>query len=110
MRQTGMLAACAAYALTHNFPQLPRVHALTRKLQAGLESIGVQITTRAETCMIIYDPTPVGLTIEEIDERARALPEPLWLSGSRLVVHIQTSDAAVEDFLSLLKEMTTKKV
>ena len=50
--QTGILAASAAYALTHNFPQLPRVHALARKLQAGLESIGVEILHGVETCMV----------------------------------------------------------
>jgi len=52
MRQTGILAAAAAYALTHNFPQLPRVHALAKRLEAGLEEIGVAILSRAETCMV----------------------------------------------------------
>jgi threonine aldolase len=52
MRQTGFLAGCVAYALTHNFPQLPRVHALAKKLEAGLEDIGAVITSRAETCMV----------------------------------------------------------
>ena len=31
MRQTGILAASAAYALTHNLPQLVRVHALAKE-------------------------------------------------------------------------------
>ena len=52
MRQTGVLAASAAYALTHNFPLLPRVHALTKRLEAGLEDIGAHILSRAETCMV----------------------------------------------------------
>jgi threonine aldolase len=52
MRQTGVLAASAAYALTHNFPQLPRVHALARRLEAGLEEIGATILSKAETCMV----------------------------------------------------------
>ena len=52
MRQTGILAACAAYALSHNFPQLPRVHALARRLQRGLEELGVGILCPAETCMV----------------------------------------------------------
>ena len=50
MRQIGLLAGCAAYALNHNFPQLPRVHALARKLQAGLRELGAQILS-ADTCM-----------------------------------------------------------
>jgi len=52
MRQTGILAASAAFALTHNFPQLPRVHALAKRLEAGLEDIGAIILSRAETCMV----------------------------------------------------------
>ena len=51
MRQIGLLAGCAAYALNHNFPQLPRVHALARKLEAGLRELGAQILS-ADTCMV----------------------------------------------------------
>ncbi|KAF8807201.1 hypothetical protein BYT27DRAFT_7189286 [Phlegmacium glaucopus] len=109
MRQTGALAASAAYALTHNFPLLPRVHALTRRLEAGLEDIGANISSRAETCMIFYDPSPVGVTYDEIAERGSALPEPLFLGGSRLVIHIQTSDAAVDDFLDVVRQLAEEK-
>lgn len=52
MRQTGLLAASAAYALTYNFPRLVEVHELTRKLEAGLRDIGAEITSGAETCMV----------------------------------------------------------
>ena len=52
MRQTGMLAACAAYALSHNFTRLPEVHNLTRYLERGLLDIGAVITSPAETCMV----------------------------------------------------------
>ncbi|KAG5639304.1 hypothetical protein H0H81_004506 [Sphagnurus paluster] len=109
MRQTGFLAASAAYALTHNFPQLERVHALAKRLEAGLESIGVDITSRAETCMVFYDPAPIGVTYDEIIERGSALPEPLFLGGSRLVVHFQTSEAAVNDFLAVVGDLAAEK-
>lgn len=109
MRQTGILSASAAYALTHNFPLLPRVHALTKRLEAGLEDIGASILSRAETCMIFYDPSPVGVTYDEIAERASDLPEPLYLGGSRLVLHIQTSDAAVDDFLGVVRQLAEEK-
>ncbi len=55
MRQTGFLAASAAYALTYNYPLLPKVHALTRKLEAGLKEIGVTILSGAETCMVSFN-------------------------------------------------------
>lgn len=52
MRQTGILAGAAAYALSHNFELLPRVHDLAKKLENGLQHIGVEITSPAETCMV----------------------------------------------------------
>jgi len=52
MRQTGILAACAAYALTHNLPQIAKVHALAKRVQSRLEEIGVRILSPAETCMV----------------------------------------------------------
>ncbi|KAF7320235.1 Beta-elim-lyase domain-containing protein [Mycena kentingensis (nom. inval.)] len=109
MRQTGILAASAAFALSANFPLLPKVHALARKLESGLEQIGATIMSKAETCMIFYDPASIGATYDEIAERAKALPEPLVLGGSRLVVHIQTSDAAVDDFLSVVRNLAEEK-
>lgn len=109
MRQTGFLAGCAAYALNHNFPQLSRVHTLAKKLQAGLEDIGVKITSKAETCMVFYDPQTIGVTYDEIIDRCGKLPEPVILRGSRLVVHIQTSEAAVNDFLTVVRELAEEK-
>ena len=53
MRQTGFLAASAAYALTHNFPLLPKVHTLAKRLEKGLEAIGVVVTSPADTCMVL---------------------------------------------------------
>ena len=52
MRQTGVLAGAAAYAVTHNFPLLPKVHELARRLEAGLEELGCDILSRAETSMV----------------------------------------------------------
>ncbi|KAF8527958.1 pyridoxal phosphate-dependent transferase [Hysterangium stoloniferum] len=109
MRQTGILAGSAAYALSNHFQLLPGVHALARKLEQGLRAIGVQITSPAETCMVFYNPAPIGLTYEEIMERAASLPDPIKVGGSRLVIHIQTSSQAVDDFINLLKRMSEEK-
>ncbi|KAK7694413.1 hypothetical protein QCA50_001599 [Cerrena zonata] len=109
MRQTSILAASAAYALTHNFPKLIDVHALSRKLEDGLKEIGVRILSPAETCMIFFDPSTIGVDYVELVERADALPKPIKIGGSRLVLHIQTSTEAVEDLLSLLRQMAEEK-
>ncbi|KAF5382949.1 hypothetical protein D9757_006308 [Collybiopsis confluens] len=109
MRQTGILAGCAAYALTYNFPQLARVHQLTHKVQKSLEDIGVSILSPAETCMVFYDADSIGATYDEIAERGAALPEPLFLGGSRLVLHIQTTESAVDDFIKLIATIAEEK-
>lgn len=109
MRQTGYLAAAAAYALTHHFPLLPRVHALAQHMQHGLQEIGVGILSPAETCMLFYDPSPIGVEYWEIVERTAHLENPIHLNGSRLVMHIQTSPQAVDDFLELMRTMKAEK-
>ncbi|PCH33432.1 hypothetical protein WOLCODRAFT_129767 [Wolfiporia cocos MD-104 SS10] len=109
MRQTGFMAASAAYALTHHFPLLPAVHARTRRLENGLKELGVRITSGAETCMVFYDPSPIGVSYAELITRAKTLPDPIHIAGSRLVVHIQTTDAVVDDFLALVKQLAQEK-
>ncbi|GJJ09512.1 hypothetical protein Clacol_003735 [Clathrus columnatus] len=109
MRQIGFLAGCAAFALSNHFKLLPDVHDLARKLEQGLRNLGAQILVPAETCMVFYDPKPLGLDYLEISERAAALPLPIKAGGSRLVVHIQTSTQTVDDFLDLLKTMMAEK-
>ena len=51
----------------------------------------------------------MGLSYGEIMEQAAALPEPISLRGSRLVLHIQTSEKAVDDLLNLVREMASEK-
>jgi len=130
MRQTGFLAASAAYALTNNFLKLAAVHDLTRKLEYGLLELGVEITGSAETCMVrfsshtatssitnisttrnkvFYDPSSIGTSYAEIAERAGKLPNPLSLAASRLVVHIQTTEQAIDDFLGLIRGLAEEK-
>jgi len=109
MRQTGLLSACAAYALTHNYPMLTRVHRLARRLEEGLKQTGVEILCRAETCMVFYDPAPIGVTYRQIIHRAGTLPNPVLLNGSRLIIHIQTSDSAVDDLLKVIADLASER-
>lgn len=51
----------------------------------------------------------MGISYPELVERAAALPNPLKLGGSRLVVHIQTSEAAVDDLIALIRELAEEK-
>ena len=58
---------------------------------------------------IFYDPSPLGLNYAEIEERASRLPDPITLSGRRLVVHIQTTEKAVDDLLMMIRQMAEEK-
>lgn len=58
---------------------------------------------------MFYDATRLGVTYEEIAGRAGGLPAPIFLGGSRLVVHLQTSEAAVDDFLTLVRTLVEEK-
>ena len=46
---------------------------------------------------------------EPAGKRASELEEPLVLGGSRLVVHIQTTPEAVQDFLSIVRSLKEEK-
>lgn len=58
---------------------------------------------------MFYDPSPLLISYDEIADKARSLPEPLFLSKARLVVHIQTSEKAIDDFLGLLEQLSKEK-
>jgi len=88
---------------------LPHVHALAKRMQQGLEELGVGILSPAETCMLFYDPSPIGVEYWEVVERAAQLPDPIKLNGSRLLMHVQTSPQAIEDFLELLRTLKEEK-
>ncbi|KZT61084.1 hypothetical protein CALCODRAFT_59273 [Calocera cornea HHB12733] len=107
-RQSGYLAAAAAYALTHNFPLLAGTHALARKLEAGLRDAGVRIMS-SETNMVFFDAPSVGIAYDELTERAASLAEPLYVGGSRLVIHYQTAEKAVDDLIDLVRVMAGEK-
>lgn len=87
-RQIGFISACAAYSLTHHLPLLPSVHTLARRLADGLQRAGCNIMAPVETCMVFYDPSPLGLKYAEVVDRAAELERPLSISGSRLVVSL----------------------
>jgi threonine aldolase len=62
MRQTGILAASAAYALSNNFPKLIDVHKMAMRLEQGLSEIGCRITSPAETCMVSFHTALLNLS------------------------------------------------
>jgi len=114
MRQTGFLAACAAYALTHNFSELKRVHSLARRLEAGLEKLGAKILTRAETCMVCCFTGSWFICRIHVDFRSSMTRLPSAFHTRRLLIgpglsfNLCTSQTHVSYFIfKLLKLQST---
>lgn len=79
MRQTGILAGAAAYALSHHFELLPRVHELARVLEQGLRDLGFEISCPVETCMVEVPPVWMSILILIFRRFRRSSMTPLRL-------------------------------
>lgn len=108
MRQVGVLAAAALYALDHNIERLAEDHANARKLAEGLAQLrGVRVDVgRTETNMVFADfPLPAP----EMVAKLRAVGVLANAEGSkpqmlRLVTHLDVSAADIVEALSRIEK------
>lgn len=102
MRQAGLLAAAAQYALDHHLERLREDHALARRLAAGLQDIaGVQVQT-PHTNIVFADVAPersAGL-IPYLKERG-VLATGLY--RLRFVTHLDVDEAGVDRAIAAVR-------
>ena len=73
MRQAGMVAAAALYALEHNVERLAEDHARAKRLAEGLAAAGLPVDPAAtETNFVALEAEPLGISVEEATERIAA--------------------------------------
>jgi len=73
MRQAGIVAAAALYALDHHVERLAEDHARARRLAEGLAAAGLPVDPEAtETNFVALEVEPLGITVEEAAERIAA--------------------------------------
>jgi threonine aldolase len=103
MRQAGVLAAAALYALDHHVDRLADDHANARRLAEGLQGLaGVSVAT-PQTNMVFVDLAP---------EKAAGVVERLRAAGLlctglyrlRLVTHLDVSADDIERAVRVLRE------
>ncbi|BGP56562.1 hypothetical protein JCM8202_002078 [Rhodotorula sphaerocarpa] len=111
VRQCGSTALAATLALETIFPQLPRTHALARRLSLGLVEAGLALDLPTETQMVWIDPAPIGITMKQLKAAARERKAiTVWEPRGRLVVHHQIDPQAVEDLIELVRELRDENV
>ena len=107
MRQVGIIAAAAHYALDHNIERLAQDHARARTIATALAAIDSSLVDPAKVVTNI-----VGLDLSEIsmsaaDLTAKAHEAGLWISAlgpnyARLVTHLDFSDVQCDEAIAIL--------
>jgi threonine aldolase len=107
MRQAGIVAAAALYALEHNVGRLADDHARARALAEGWAAAGVPVDlSRVQTNFVQIDVGALGLRSDE--GLAQLAEVGVLLSGTvrpgviRAVTHLDLDDAAVERAIHLV--------
>ena len=114
MRQVGIIAAAAHYALNHNIARLAEDHARAKKIAVALAAIDSSLVDPSKVHTNI-----VGLELSKIgnkaaDLTARCKDAGLWISAlgphyARLVTHLDFDDAQCDEAIEILKRTLVVK-
>ena len=103
MRQSGMLAAAALYALEHNVTRLADDHERTRALAKGLRQMGYEVTD-PETNMV-YIEVPDGNAAQDALEPLGVRCFAAGPTTLRLVVHLHITDQDIQTTLKAFERL-----
>jgi threonine aldolase len=108
MRQVGLLAGAAHFALDNNISRLSQDHQRAKDLAVAISNIDSSLIdpSTVETNIVGLDLTAIALSAAELASRCRAAG--LWISAlgpnyARLVTHLDFDDAQLEKAISILK-------
>jgi threonine aldolase len=108
MRQAGIIAAGAVYALNHHIDRMAEDHENAKLLGTGLAEIdGIDVET-AETNLLFFDISGLGVPAEEfcklLQERG-VIVSSLGDTRIRAVTHMGVSRDQIEDALDILRNV-----
>ncbi|RMH87257.1 MAG: aminotransferase class I/II-fold pyridoxal phosphate-dependent enzyme [Calditrichaeota bacterium] len=110
IRQGGILAAAALYALDHHLPLLAEDHRRTRQLAeeiAELPGISVDLST-VQTNILIFEVDPARMTAEELVARLGEQGVKMFPFGPtrvRAVTHLHITDEDIEYTVGVFKKL-----
>ena len=110
MRQVGILAAAARYALDHQLERLADDHARARRLATAVAEVRPELVDvdAVETNIVVLDPTAAGRTAPDVAAAAREHGVVLSVLGPRtlrLVTHLGIDDDACEHAAGVLAKV-----
>jgi threonine aldolase len=96
LRQAGVVAAAALYALRHNVDRLAEDHARARRLADGLAARGVSVR-EPETNFVMVDVGPdPSAALTRLEEREVLVSGTLQPTVMRAVTHMDIDDDAID--------------
>lgn len=108
MRQAGIIAAGALYALEHHVERLAEDHANAQTLAGGLAQIDGLTVEPVETNIVFFDVAGLGLTAEGFNQATMALGLRFSDSGPtrlRAVTHLDVSSAQIEEAVEIVRSV-----
>lgn len=111
-RQAGSLAVIAQHCIDTVVPTMKQTHQLTRRLAAGLQNLGMELSYPCETNMVFLNTAPAGITVDAL---AAALKQHNIIMfkdpgyEARIVLHYQIPEHVVETFINVASELVEKR-
>lgn len=109
MRQVGLLAAGAHYALDNNIDRLAEDHRRAKEIAVAIAGIDASLidSSTVETNIVGLDLAALPITAAELAQRCR--DAGLWISAlgpkyARLVTHLDFDDAQCAEAIEILKK------
>ena len=114
MRQVGIIAAAAHYALDHNIDRLAEDHGRAEKIAIALAAIDSSLVdpSKVHTNIVGLELSTIGMTAADLT--ARCKEAGLWISAlgphyARLVTHLDFDDAQCDQAIEILKRALVVK-
>jgi threonine aldolase len=114
MRQVGIMAAAAHYALDNNIARLAEDHARAQKIAIALAAIDASLIdpTKVHTNIVGLDLSKVGISAADLTTKCKEAG--LWISAlgphyARLVTHLDFDDAQCAESIEILKSALVAK-
>ena len=104
MRQSGMLAAAATYALDHQVARLAQDHALARRLAQGLSQLPGLVVEAPQTNMVFVDLQGEARSADLLAFLAARGVLATGLYRLRFVTHLDVDAAGIDHAVAVMRE------